>query len=443
MAYRPTIRVPGTAMQREQMLMFCVMLIAAIGNTGLQSVLPAIGRTIGLADSMVALAFSFSALLWAFAAPMWSRRLTADRTKKMVLIGMGGFTLSLLIGGSALAAGVLGWVSATAAFALFVVGRGIYGSFGAAAPPAAQAIVVASVPRAERTTALTLLASAFGLGTIIGPALAPFFVLPVVGLAGPAFVFAAMGIAMMVLVQTRLPAQSAQLLPPVTPDNEPAIGYEPIDAVRESDDLTDAQAASPAGAGRITFRDARIRAWLICGIVAVHAQAIVGQTMAFLVIDRLRISPAEAQPLIGLVLTAGAGATLLAQWGVIPRLNLEPRAMVLWGIGIAAVGCGCIALRGDLHTLAICFALASLGFGFVRPGFTAGASLAVTEAEQGAVAGYVTSANGLAFIAAPSIGILLYQVWRPLPYLVCAALMAGLLLFALRAFPAPGRQEQV
>ena len=41
-----------------------------------------------------------------------------------------------------------------------------------------------------RVAALSALSSSFGLGTIIGPAVAPLFVLPVLGLAGPLFAFA-------------------------------------------------------------------------------------------------------------------------------------------------------------------------------------------------------------------------------------------------------------
>ena len=70
--------------------------------------------------------------------------------------------------------------------------------------------------------------------------------------------------------------------------------------------------------------------------------------------------------------------------------------------------------------------MASLGFGFFRPGFTSGASLAVGPHEQNAVAGMVTSVNGVAFIAAPAIGVALYGLWMPLPFLVTAWLMLGL-----------------
>ncbi|MCC4256266.1 MULTISPECIES: MFS transporter [Sphingobium] len=403
--------------QHDQILLFCVMLCVAIGNTGLQSVLPAIGRTIGLPDALIAIAFSLSALLWAVVAPFWARRLDDRRAKPMILVGMAGFTLSMTICALALTAGVRGWITAGVAFILFVIGRGFYGGFGAAAPPAAQAMVVARTSRANRTAALSLLASAFGLGTIIGPALAPFFVLPFVGLAGPLYAFALLGIAMLVVVQLRLPQGMGT--GPGAAASDPVIGYEPSDAPVIA-------TGDPTGTARVAMFDPRIRPWIIAGLVSGHAQAIAGQTMAFLVIDRLADSPREAQPLIGMVLMAGAGAALLAQWGIIPRLRMQPPPMAIWGSVMAAAGAAGCAVAHDLHALAIAFAIASLGFGFLRPGFTAGASLAVREQEQGLVAGHVTAVNGLCFVLGPSIGIGLYQIGQPLPYLLCAGVMAGL-----------------
>ena len=69
-------------------------------------VVPGIGRSLHIPDPFIALAFSLSALIWALVAPFWGRRLATHGAKRMVIIG-----------------------------------RGIYGTFGAAAPPAAQAIL--------------------------------------------------------------------------------------------------------------------------------------------------------------------------------------------------------------------------------------------------------------------------------------------------------------
>jgi MFS family permease len=90
----------------------------------------------------------------------------------MVLLGLFGFCSSVFLCGVFLAAGIRGWLAPLPAFGCFILARMLYGTFGAAAPPAAQAIIAGSTSREERTRALTLLGSGFGLGTILGPALA-------------------------------------------------------------------------------------------------------------------------------------------------------------------------------------------------------------------------------------------------------------------------------
>lgn len=415
------------AAKRDQLLLFGVMLVIASGNTGLQSVLPAIGRSLRVPDPLVATAFSFSALLWAVAAPFWAKRIDRFGARRMVLTGLAGFIAATSLCALSLTAGLLGWVAGGMAFAGFIVGRTVYGSFGAAAPPAAQAQIVMQTPREERVNVLSLLASAFGLGTILGPALAPFFLLPVVGLAGPLYMFALVGAAMWTLILLALSDYRGAHLHAV-PAAEPGIGGEPVDAPASAAEDTPGQTV-------VRWRDPRIWPWMLAGLVAGHAQAIVGQTLAFLLIDRIGIAPAAAQPMIGIVLMAGAASALLAQWGVIPRLGMKPRSVVLWGAALAALGCAGVALAPSLHAIGVSFAIASLGFGFLRPGFTAGASLAVEEAEQGSVAGRVTAANGLVFMFGPAAGILMYEVWRPLPYLASAVALALLLVYCLRRLP--------
>ena len=54
------------------LLLYAAMLVAAAGNTALQSVMPAIGREIGIADFYVAIAYTWSAVLWVLLAPFWA-----------------------------------------------------------------------------------------------------------------------------------------------------------------------------------------------------------------------------------------------------------------------------------------------------------------------------------------------------------------------------------
>jgi MFS family permease len=419
------------ALDRDFAILFMVMLITGAGNTALQSILPAIGRSLRVADSLIAAIFSVSALLWVFAAPVWARRSDRDGRRKMVLIGVSGFTVSIVLVGGVLLAGLNDIISPTTTMVAVISARVIYGLFGSAAPPAAQAMVALRTKRADRTKALTLLGSAFGLGTIIGPALAPYMVLPGVGLAGPAFVFAVLGLATLAIaifflgderssVEDTGGARGANI-------SYPSIGGAPAGASITA-------ATTELNEETLELRDPRIWPWMFSGLVLGHAQAMTGAAMGFLVIDRLAlpVNQLETQQAIGLVLMSGAGAALLVQWGVIPNLNLKPRMMMMVGLVLSALGLCATANAFSLYTLATSYALSSIGFGFTRPAFTAGSSLAVGRRLQGQVAGRVTSINGASFVVGPTIGVGLYQLWQPMPYLVAAFVLAVMIPYVLR-----------
>ncbi len=414
------------ARNRDFAILFMVMLITGAGNTALQSVLPAIGRTLQVPDSVIATIFSVSALLWVFSAPYWAKRSDRQGRRKMVLLGSAGFTISTLLVGVLLYAGIAGWVTPIVAVLGVVVSRMIFGTFGSAAPPAAQAIIVLQTPIEERTKALSLLSSAFGLGTLLGLGLAPWLVLPVVGLAGPPFAFALIGAIVLILISRYLSEDRPGVGGKGANFSYPSIGGAPAGA-----NVTAAEAEPVSD--NLTMRDPRIWPWMLSGLVMGHAQAMTGSAMGFLVIDRLNLAVTEiaTQQSIGLVLMAGAGAALLVQWGIIPMLNLKPRTMLLVGIGISAIGLFANAFATNLYSIATTYALASAGFGFTRPAFTAGSSFAVSRRLQGLVAGRVTSVNGASFILGPTIGVGLYSLWGPLPYLVAAIVMLAMIPFVL------------
>ena len=67
--------VAATALSTPHfLLLYAAMLVAAAGNTALQSVMPAIGREIGIADFWVAIAYTWSAVLWVLLAPYLGRK---------------------------------------------------------------------------------------------------------------------------------------------------------------------------------------------------------------------------------------------------------------------------------------------------------------------------------------------------------------------------------
>jgi MFS family permease len=401
-------------------LLYCAMLVASSGNTALQSVMPAIGREIGIDDFYVAIAYTWSAVLWVLLAPYWAEKSDRHGRKTLTMMGVSGFMLSMTLCGIALFGGLRGWLSGALTFSLFAVFRAIYGGLGCATPSATQAYLASKTRRSGRVAALSALSSSFGLGTIIGPAVAPLFVLPVVGLAGPLFAFAVIAAAVFIAIQLWLPNdRTGRRLGHGAAMSYPSLATTPTGA-------SVVAATSPRRLKRLSWKDPRVRPWIVAGVVAGHAQAATLTCIGFFVIDRLHLPPSGSEGPIAIVMMAGAVATLGAQWGLIPRLGLTPRSLILWGALIAAVGLVGTMLAQQLYGITIGFAVASLGFGFTRPGFTAGASLAVPLAEQGAVAGVITAANGISYVLAPALGIGLYGWQHDLPFAAFALLLLAL-----------------
>ena len=383
-------------------ILFAVSLIAAAGNMALQSVLPAIGREFRLSDTLVAGAFAISALMWTVASPFWARLSDTLGRKRVMMIGLAGFVVSMSGFGLAATSGLEQWLGAGLAFVMMGVARTVYGVFGSAAPIASQAYVADRTTPEQRTQAMSLLASAQGLGTVIGPALAPFFVLPMIGLAGPMYAFALFGLLALVVVWRRLPSGEVVRIP------------------------------SPSGhrgdAGKGLWKDPRIRGYLLYGLFVTGAQAANISVLGFHIIDELAvtgIAAREAQPFIGIAMLAGAAATLMAQWGLIPLLRLQPADLMRWGAALALAGNLMSIASPGYYGVVVGYAVVSMGIGFARPGFTAGSSLSVEPHEQGAIAGLMMSLAGLSFLAPPVIGVALYELAEPAPFIANAILLAA------------------
>lgn len=430
-------------------LLFMVMLVTAAGNTAMQSVMPSIGTHLQIADVWVSLAYSWSALLWMLFAPFWARRSDRRGRKAMMALGLVGFAVSFALCGAALYAGLNGMISGLAAILLFAAARSLYGGFGSAAPPAVQAYVASRTSRTERTQALSMVSSSFGLGTVLGPALAPLLILPGIGLIGPFAAFTLAAVVVLVLLRLRLPdddpryAGRGEILgEPFSASSNPRMVEEEH---ADSDDSLGRMAhdwpSADSLTGRLRWTDPRMRAWLAVGVLGGQAQSILLGIIGFLLLDRLglRHQPDAAAGPIGLVLMGGAVATLLAQWGLIPMMKLGPRTSTLWGMGLVCLGTMVIATGRDLHAIATGFAICSLGFGLFRPGFTSGASLAVSRAEQGQSAGIVAAVNGSAYIISPAIGVWLYNHYSWSAWVVVEAMALLVILICLFAI----RRDQV
>lgn len=154
---------------RHFLLLYAAMLVAASGNTALQSVMPAIGREIGIDDFWVAIAYTWSAVLWVLLAPYWAEQSDRHGRKALTMLGVSGFILSMTLCGIALFSGLHGWIGGGLTFGLFAIFRAIYGGLGCATPSATQAYLASKTRRSGRVAALSALSSRSAWGPSSGP----------------------------------------------------------------------------------------------------------------------------------------------------------------------------------------------------------------------------------------------------------------------------------
>lgn len=379
-----------------------VTFLTAIGNIGLVSVMPTIGRLLHIPDFLVAGIFSLSALTWAISAPFWVSRIERKGANPYIRAGLVGFVVSM--GGCALSVelGLLGVLTPFAAFLLFSILRSTYGLLGSAAATATQALIAVETTGNARPRAITTLAGALSLGTIVGPAIAPAMIVDPLGPLGPMLGFAILGGVAL--------GGSFLFLPRALRRASPVSGGAPKISLAR------------------VWRRKGIGHFLSFGLLLCSAQAINLYTIGFVIIDRMADDPLSAQRMIGLTMTAAAVAALLGQWGFVRLFSPSPLAMMRIGTGFAFAGNVLAVSSGSVHAAALGFVLASFGYGLARPGFSAAASLAGSTEDQVAIASAITFIAGASITLPPVIASAVYQWWRPAPFAIAAAIGGALLL---------------
>lgn len=404
---------PPRLSPRVVALLYWVSMTFSAGTQALYSFLPVVGREIGIPDRFVAMAGSVAAVLWFFCAPIWSSASDRIGRKPIIVIGCIGFVVGILASAVSVLAGMKGWISAGMCMAGIMASRCMFGGFALAANPASQAYIADHTDAQSRTRTLSLMSSGQGLGAILGPAVAPLLLLPFLGVSGPIFVFTGIGIATLIAVLFVVPHAS------------------PARAVKRAPTSIWQKLGLKGG----FWTDPQVGPFVWFALLIGAVGVINSQVIGFMIIDLTGLPPVRAQPLAAMVMMSGALATLGAQSMLIPLLRLRPNQLLWAGVAFELIGNGLLLAARNVPVAGVGFALACLGLAFARPGFTAGASLAVSRDRQGEIAGSIASASIVGLIFAPVIVVGFYEKWRPAPYAINLVLLVLILGF-LAATPA-------
>jgi MFS family permease len=373
---------------------------AAMGfaQTVLFAILAPLGREVGLVEVQIGAIISSSSLTLFLVSPLWGRASDVWGRRKILLIGLFGYSVGTVMFASVFQAALLGYLVPVTALVLLILTRVANATVMAAVSPSANAYMADITTVENRIKGMGAIGAAGNIGAILGPAIGGL--LASISLLTPLYFSVFLTLAAAVLTLFALP----ELPKPTVIKKQP----------------------------RLKYTDPRIFPLVFAGVLLFMGFAIVQQTIAFRFQDELGLSGIETAKIVGISLMFSAAAALFVQLLVIPRLSVRPFVLLRISMPIMMIAFAMMAMGQTQNMYILSMCILGLGMGLAGPGFMAGASIAVSSEEQGAVAGVAGSCPPLGFTVGPLLGTYLYSIDGSLPYWFAFSSYFILFLFTLK-----------
>ncbi|NDV92917.1 MFS transporter [Alteromonas sp. 345S023] len=368
----------------------------AIGfaQTVLFAILAPLGREIGLSDVQIGSIISCSSLTLFIVSPFWGRKSDKWGRRRVLLIGLFGYAFGTLFFASVFQAALYGLLLPSMALALLITTRVGNAIVMAAVSPSANAYMADITTVEERVKGMGSLGAATNIGSILGPAIGGL--LAGISLLTPLYFSVGITLVVATLAIMTLPVLAPSLKKTAQP--------------------------------KLKYTDPRLFPLMVAGVLLFMGFAIVQQTIAFRFQDMFQLSGPATASLVGISLMCCAGAALFVQLVVIPKLSYRPFSLLRLSMPIMMCAFAILAIAETQTAYLIAMVILGVGLGIAGPGFMAGASVAVSSTEQGAVAGLAGACPPLGFAVGPLLGAYLYSIDSALPYWF--ALASYVVLFA-------------
>ena len=351
-------------------------------QTVLFAILAPLGREVGLVEVQIGAIISCSYLTVFLVSPLWGRASDVWGRRKVLLIGLFGYSIGTVVFAGVFQMAVLGYFIPVTALILLIATRVANATAMAAVSPSTNAYMADITTLEDRVKGMGAIGAAFNIGSMLGPAIGGL--LASISLLTPLYFSVFLTLTAAVLTLYSLPK-----LPKATVIKKQL---------------------------RLKYTDPRIFPLVIAGVLLFMGFAIVHQTIAFRFQDVLGLTGIETAKIVGISLMFSAAAALFVQLLVIPRLSVRPFVLLRIAMPIMMIAFGIMALSHTQGMYLLSMCILGMGMGLAGPGFMAGASVAVSSEEQGAVAGVAGSCPALGFTIGPLLGTYLYSIDGALPY---------------------------
>jgi len=371
------------------------LLCVGAGQSVVFITIPPLVRDLGLTEIQIGSIFASSALAWMFLSPYWGKLSDKIGRKRVVIIGLFGFAVSLILFSLAISLGREGILHGTILFTILIAARLINGMFGSATRPAAGAWVADITNPEERSRAFARLDSGFSMGRIFGPAVAGFLLL--VSYTAPFYLFASMALIVILLITKQK-------------------------AYKGNSDLTDTNTSIKATSKEVWPFLVVSAAFGICNAALV-------QTSSFYFQDVITRGAENYIALASVGFMLSALGILTGQLLVADRMQTSPGSLIRLGSLFLCVSLVGIGFSSSLSQVYIALYFYGMGGGMLGPGISSSLSLSVGKDNQGAASGFLGMVIPVGHVISPLLAMPLYMVLPSAPYFLGAIIMLVAMIF--------------
>lgn len=376
-------------MSKDRAILLFGLVTYGMGQSLLYVIFGPLARDLGLAEWQFGVLISSSNVAVVAFSPLWGRASQTRGRKVIFILGLVGYAVGYSLLAFGIQVGLWAILTATPLFFALLAARLVYGAMASAISPAATAYIADTTDGANRSAGMALVAASGGIGTIVGPALGG--VLAKLGPVVPMYTAAGLALVAAVLSGMKLaePARHANMK---------------VDT-------------------KVGLLDPRIFPYLLGWFVIFMVFTAVQVITAFYIEDRFGVTDrADVIDVASIALLSMAVVTLVVQIVVMQIWKLSPKFLLRTSFLVYAAVLTVFAYSDSLLMLYVSFAGMGLCFAMAAPGLNAAASLSVEPAEQGAVAGWLSSAPAFGMVFGPALGGAVYNIAPDLPMLGGAVL---------------------
>ncbi|WP_415859614.1 MFS transporter [Alteromonas macleodii] len=371
------------------------MLATSVGQSVMLTTLPSMGRQANLSEFHIATIMSSSALIFAFGTNVWSKVAKRAGFKRILMVGLSGYSLGTFAFASAWMAGFSGIISGTNLFLALLISRSLQSTIMSATPPSAVGYAVAISTPQSRVSAISKVTSASNVGQIVGPAYAGLLV--GFGLLAPLYSIVLLTLLALTLVYFKLP-----VLPPLSQRKN----------AQQTSDNDQAPSKVPY-------------VFVAACICVFCAMAMMQQSLGFFFIDFYDYSPVDAARQVGFAMMVSAAASLTAQFGWVQKGRISKEAMITIALPLLGLAYLLLFLQHSLFMLYAAMTLMGLGMGMAYPSLAAAATTYCAPSQQSTITGLITATTAMGYVIGPPLAAFIYQLDIALPFAIASALIAA------------------